>query len=199
MATGDIVRLTMRGHCADQEVVNVFHWKQTSSGSLDLAQLQTYFRDTFMSPIQTICSTGVSWDRLTWEQLVDGGVFLDTVLTTTINGIVTGDQLPPNVCWTFTYLRKVRGHRNGYKRFPGVPEAWQNGGVISTGHDAAMASAAAMLAADITTSGSVTYRPGVLHKELNGQPVIPPEFQEIAGVAFTGIGTQNTRKIGRGS
>lgn len=199
MATNDIIRLTVRGQTANQEIVNVFHYKQVSAGTLVLEDLHNAFMDDVLSPLSVICSSSMTWSRFTYEQLTTGGIFLDLILESPSNGAVTGDQLPPNVCYTFTYLRKVRGNRNGYKRFSGVPEAWQNGGELSSGHNTEIGAVAAGLAADLTTVASVVFRPGVLHKMLNGQLIDPPVFQEIQTVTFTGIGTQNTRKIGRGS
>jgi len=199
MATNDIIRLTVRGQTANQEIVNVYHYKQVGAGTLVLEDLHDEFMDNVLSPLSVISSSSMLWLRFTYEQLQVGGIFLDLISETPSNGAVAGDQLPPNVCYTFTFVRKVRGNRNGYKRFAGVPESWQNGGELSAGHATEIGNVASALGSDLTTAASVVFRPGVLHKFHNGQPVDPPVFQEIATVAFTGIGTQNTRKIGRGS
>jgi len=199
MAVNDIVRLTLRGQTANQEIVNVFHWRQENAGTLVLEDLQTEFLDNILSPVSVICSSSMLWSRMTWEHLVDGGIFHDVVLESPSNGAVTGDQLPPNVCYTFTYLRTVRGHRNGYKRFAGVPESWQNGGELSAGHATEIGNVATALSTPLVTVASVTFKPGIMHSVQNGQPVVPPVFQAIDVVFFSGIGTQNTRKIGRGS
>lgn len=118
-------------------------------------------------------------------------------------GHLSGDALPPFVCWTFQYTRPSALFRHGYKRFAGVGEALQVKGVVQGGAAAALATLAATLRADIGLNDALVNRPfiqpALVQRIYNGVPVDPDVWYAPSTIQFKKIGSQNTRKYGVGS
>lgn len=151
--------------------------------------------------IQPITSDAVAWREVAVRNLSDPDEIYIGIPEDTSAGAVAGDCMPPYVSWGFLLRRTTAATRNGYKRFWGVPESLQEDGVPTT--------AAALLLPGIATSLANGF-----DLEVAGTPAINPQFypvivrkdntgalvasQRVASGQFRSIGTQNTRKFGRG-
>jgi hypothetical protein len=163
-----------------------------------LEALDSAFVTNVVLPIADCQASDAHWTQLEIKQVVGGSAYFVDLFAQSINGEVIGDCCPPSVAWTFRYQRTQLGRRHGYKRIPGVAESSQAGGLVQTGFAATLNAAAAAMEADLVPISGISLRPVVLHRMLNGQEVNPPVPQDIEGVHFSHIGTQNSRKYGRG-
>jgi len=104
------------------------------------------------------------------------------------------------VTFSFRYARTSLAVRNGAKRFAGVPETYQENGVIVAGTPTTNVNATAAVLDDAISDGlGTTFIPVIMKKTR-----IPPEgefeswlYEEFttAGVTYSHIGSQNTRKF----
>lgn len=199
MAIGDIWEFVMRGSYHAQLVVNVFHYKATTADAADTDAMMAAFVSDVLTPIAVVQGGQMSWTQLELKQITGGGDYGILPITPPIAGTQSGEDLPPETCFTFRFQRLQLGRRHGYKRICGVTEGNQAAGVAVGGILTYLDDAADAMKADIVPGAGPTLRPGVLHRMLNGQPVVPPVFQDIASVLYSHIGTQNSRKYGRGA
>jgi len=198
MSIGDVYSFVVTGQVLDQLTVNVFHYKAFTSGDVDLDALMTTFEEDVLVPIYDHLNSHASAIQLEIKQVVGGFAYAVDAFTSAIIGQESGECLPPSACYTFRYQRSQLGRRHGYKRFPGVGETQQENGVVTSGFLTSLQADALLLAADLEPISGISLRPVILHSQLNGQPVIPPVPQDISAVVYSHIGTQNTRKFGRG-
>lgn len=216
VVTGDKIRITLRGHfSATVQTLNVFHYKVDPTDALyggdnlgnAAASFWYAFKDVIRPPTSNVqryeSVTAESLDLATWnvingeEYAIPGGEQY---------GTATGDCLPPYSTWSFRYVRASADFRHGYKRFPGIPEGGQVNGYAEAGYITYMNAIATLLNGDIVFAalGSHLLSSGRLKPQLYkahryGGDVRPVEFQRPASVVYEGIGSQNTRKYGRGS
>jgi hypothetical protein len=118
-----------------------------------------------------------------------------------INGSASGEGMPPHDCFTFKYVRGTTNTRHGWKRIGGVPEVAQAGGVVTSTFLPGLEAVAVALASSVMglEADDNTFHPVIVSKVLNGVPRDPWYINAIQDVVYKHIGTQNTRKIGRGS
>jgi hypothetical protein len=119
-----------------------------------------------------------------------------------------GEAMPPFVTWTYKIVRPDTSFRHGYKRFAGVSETDVNGDA-ATGTALVKLNALAtalelpIVAADHTDLTTPLDNPANAELRLvtrvrNGEPVSPVITGAPAGVIFNGVGSQASRKAGRG-
>lgn len=196
---GDLLRFTDRQTFLGQTVLNVYFYRVTSITGLDdtyLDVLGGWFKDNVVSPVAALQSASVSHTELFLENLSNGVDILTYDDGFPIAGEASGDALPPYASYGFQLLRESRTTRNGYKRFAGVTEANQDDGIY-TGGGTAITDVEDALAADVVI-GLATVAEPVIVKRPFDVPVVTFEYASIGGALFRGIGTQNTRKFGRG-
>jgi hypothetical protein len=103
-------------------------------GSQQIAQdLAIHIRDIVADVVANILHAAHTFTRITVDCVPPTtnipNILVDIPIS--IQGRVTaGEVLPPTATFTFRLLRSQSGKRNGYKRFSGVSEINQNGGVI---------------------------------------------------------------------
>lgn len=216
VSVGDIVRVTLRAVMAGSvQCLNVFHYAVTAvdpavnGNTLRSAAISVWYnlQDNLRPYIggnvvfQSIIAE--SLDLTTWN-VINGEEF--AIPSGEQVGQATGDVLPPANCWSFKYTRATSDFRHGYKRFPGVPENKQHEGLVNSGDLAGMNVIADALFADVifadednVDAGTGRLIPRIYKAQRYGSTVRPVEFQKPAAVVYEGIGTQNTRKFGRGS
>lgn len=200
VATGDFLQLIARQLHANQQILNVFYYKWIATGQSGVAYL-TNFMDTFETNIRFnllgVQATSLTWTGLSVRNLTNGIDLAERAYDPAIPGSIAGDHMPPFVTNTFRLNRVNLLVRNGYKRFGGVPEAHQNGG-ISSMPTANQTNIKAALLMDLPISATPSLRPVILRRPL---PLLVPQghaHSEVGSVDFRGIGSQNTRKFGRG-
>jgi len=220
ITAGNILELVLKGNWNNQvETNNVFHYVVASLGSgAGSPATQDEFAAGFVvsvlpqiTPLTTSLLVYTSLEARELDidtgELVNGETFL--IPTAMGTGESSAEALPPFVTWTYKYLRPSSNFRHGFKRFSGINESQQAGGVPT----AAVATALNLLAdslADVLPAWTIANgepdtaitnagaTPCVLQRMLNGDPLDPINVGLVTSVVFSKIGTQNTRKFGVG-
>jgi hypothetical protein len=195
MSLNDIYKVVLKGETLGKDTVNVFHYRQaTSSPALGAGDLLTAF-DTLITPnlinIVSVASFFTETDVYNLNNLSD---LYEYVFPTPIQGDQAGDCLPPFATWNFKYPRTTLGVKSGRKGFAGVSEPNQSNGVVTSGFLTALATMAGHLESSISV-GSGTYDAGYVSFISSGLVRPTPLFVPASGVAYTHIGTQNSRKF----
>lgn len=206
-SNGDILQLTLKGYYSTvaTAVMNVFQYKLGVSGTLDLALDGQAFIDGYADAIreflEPILSVEVAYPRMDIVNLSEPLEIWTGSFTNPINGAVTGEVAPPFITWSFLLQRTNASTRNGQKRFSGVPETQMVNGIPTA--------AAALLLQDMSgflglpfvsdviggTPATVILEPTIVRKDETGALIAS---QPVLNARFTAIGSQNTRKFGRG-
>lgn len=216
VALNDILQFKLKGfYNGAAEVNNVFHYKVTADSTATLNEYAAGLWAALNPVLLPRTNDSVTYDQIdaaildTDGNLVNG----ETYIIPTGEGVGAdgGDSLPPFVCWTFKLIRPDASFRHGFKRFAGVSEAAQADGLPTSGVLSSLAAIAAMLAGTITAysidvggspdapiSGNVG-TPVIVQRVINGDPISPVNLGEVLDAVFDKIGSQNTRKFGRGS
>lgn len=203
MALNDRYEVAIYGSVNAQQTVNVFHYEQTAGSDTPSAEL---IAEEVIATVLPVCAaimnSSANFSSVRCVNIDDDTDFFEGAFTP-IPGDRTGEVLPPYACWSFKLVRPVIGIRPGAKRFAGVSESDQSAGVAVGGLATALDAVADILATVLTPGGN-SYDPGILSRYLNGEirgtvenPT--PVMFTITSAQYVGIGTQNSRKIGRGS
>ncbi len=195
----DVIQMTVIQEQAGQQVLNVYHYQVVTLTGLDGDYLQVlidHFNDEIKPQIVALQSNALAYKGIRVVNLTNGVDFLEYTYPASTTGQVATDALPPNVTYTFRLLRETLATRHGYKRFSGVAESMQNNGVFA-GNQAIIDNLRGELASDVQPAPSVVplMAPVIVRKDATGAVIA---VNNIGGSDFRGIGTQNTRKIGRG-
>lgn len=201
MTVGDIFKLTLVGSFASTtELLAVFYYRENENltGYNPTATLNSFDLNIFPTTgtkLMDNITTAVNYSLLKWEPVTDETQLVGQV---SINhtGLGSGDSLPPFCAYGFRYYPTVLHRRSGYKRFAGVSENVQSGGVLTTSIDAwgdAVSVALGLTLLDGDTNA--VYEPVILSRVLNGEPRVPPVATFINEIAMQrNVSTQNTRK-----
>lgn len=118
-----------------------------------------------------------------------------------VPGTNSGDCLPPYVTYSFLLQRTDATTRNGHKRFAGVGENAQLNGFIVSAVEASIEAQADVMGNALELAGvapdtwEMELSPRIVRKDAAGLMLLN---QPVLSARFTSIGTQNTRKYGRG-
>ena len=201
MAVGDRYLIKDFQTYAGEQCVNVYGYRQLL-GEANAGQLAATFDDSVLQWLVSIQQETVKHDRIEVINLDDP---LDWAIHTDIindTGTVLGEGMPPFVCWSFMFRRVSRETRNGWKRIVGVSEPDQVGGVRTEGAAGRLNSVAAVMFVTLELEVPLSqWAPVILRREVTGEPpntVVTWRDFPVAGVDYRHIGTQNTRKLGRG-
>lgn len=191
---------------AVDEFINVFHYYVTNSSdwslNVQVDEFATEWADAVWDAIKATQSDAISLVRLEVQNLMNADDFGEHVFSSPIAGAVASDVLPPFVSYNWQLKRALKTTRSGYKRITGVPESWVNNGQIVSGHELAIASAANVLSTNSTltltspVASTVDIKPVIVRKDATGAFVLA---NNIVDAQLNGLGTQSTRKYGRGS
>lgn len=189
-----VVQLTVRGVVLGQETINRYFYA-CADASPSLGALMDLLDTNVLSPQLTIMSSAAGFQQIDALMVKGGNTFASKVLNEV--GLNSGDCLPPFVSFDFTLIRGGGGERNGYKRIAGVPESEQINGTITPGAAPSAVAAADAMAADLTGGGH-TWTPVIKRTRIARIHQVTPKYYTISGVAYSKIGTQNSRKFGHG-
>ncbi len=197
---GDLWQLTDTQSLLNQVVLNVYYYRVTSVTGLTQAAYDDFlqwFITNVLTPVKGIQAAQLVHTNLSVRNLSNAVDFVDLPINTAGGVNSTAQEvLPPNITHTFRLVRESLVTRNGYKRFSGVVDGQISGGV------SALVAASynpinTALAADWVDQGFTLAEP-IIPK----RPLLTPAgaylYSSIGGCQYRGIGTQNTRKIGRG-
>ncbi len=198
-ALNDIIRVTVNQRQKNQLVQNVFHYQVVTLTGLTgeyLEVVRDWMLNEVIPPVRAIQSWGLVYTGMLIQNVSNEIDFLEYTWATPLPGAQENQPLPPNSVYTFRLQRETLVTRHGYKRFSGVSEALQDNGDF-TGSAALLTAIQEALAADIQPAPSVIplLAPVIVKKSTAGAILA---VNNIGGSDFRGIGTQNTRKVGRG-
>lgn len=200
-AANDIIRITDIQTLFGQEVLNVYFYQVNNVTPLIgdyLAVFGEWFHDTILTPLIALQTSDLVHTSLFLEN-ISNGVDIESFTTDfpVPGASATSDTMPPFVSWGFQLLREERNTRNGYKRFAGVPEIYVTDGVAS-GAGGLITAVEDVLGEDVVVGIATVAAPVILKRPFT-VPLVSPVVSNISAGLFKGIGTQNTRKFGRGS
>lgn len=206
----DILEIQLKGvyDTPANRIMNVFHFKCEAEGSFvlnDYAQslIDQWYTD-FTGVIQNFTSVLVGWDEVEIRNLSNPLEVFIAPPAVDVTGAITGDCLPPYASWGFIYRRVSTLTRNGYKRFAGVPESMQVNGIPTAGAATTLNASAVFFSsaqpytlesATAAPDVEITLLPEIVRKNEVGAMTL---HQPVLTVQFRSIGTQNSRKFGRG-
>lgn len=196
---GDVIRVIVNQTQAGQTIQNVYHYQVVTLTGLEGDYLQVvidWVVNEVIPPVAALQSDALEYVSVFAINVTNNVDFKEQSLLGSA-GAITGDAMPPNVTYTFRLIRETLATRHGYKRFAGVPESKQSNGSIQAVTDTQITAITDALAADIQPAPSVVplLAPVIVRKSATGTVVA---VNNVGSADFRGIGTQNTRKIGRG-
>lgn len=199
-ALGDLIQLVDNQSYLGQQVLNVYYYRITAiTGLFDgyLSELNDYWDANVLLPICDIQSDGLAHNSREWRNISNGvDLFVDG---TVVEGRLTtteGAETPSYLSAGFLLQRESLATRNGYKRFAGIPEASVQGNTY-VGLGADILTLQTALAGDLNIDLFSVAEPVIVKRPI----VVPVEdyiYSSIGSAIFRGLGTQNTRKAGRG-
>jgi hypothetical protein len=196
------------------EVINVYHYEADGGGSATLDEYGFGLLRSLDSTLNAIITPHVIYTELECKILNTDGELVngETLIIPAVRG--TGRKgtasEAPFVNWTFKLIRPDASFRHGWKRYAGVPKDEVNQGIAGSGIASLLNAHAVTLNAvihsysydygdDTFTETGATMNPVILQRVVNGTRVSPVNVAELAGAAYSKIGSQNSRKYGRGS
>lgn len=201
MATNDLYRLTLHGtYNTTTPFLNVFYYIAIADSTQysPTTTLGSFVDNLFPSSgaklldniHSTVTFTLVEWAPITDETQTIGSVAISTT------GLQGGDAMPSFCAYAFRYYPTVLHRRSGYKRFCGMPEGSQAGGVISSSLSSWGNTVSSTLLFNLVDGDDVvTYQPTIVSFTLNGEPRTVPVHTAISDIQMRPtVSTQNTRK-----
>jgi len=181
MALEDIYMATLvqrvSGTSEDLESVFFFEGGGTSPSAIECkAAMLTDADPSFLEDINSLQCTAINNRSIRVINLGDLADFFDDPVTG--GGDVAGQMLPIHDALNFSLRLNTRAVRPGSKRFSGIPEAWQDGGVITDSEALGRIDAVgAHLRSILTTAGGATFTPVVVKRVLYDVPDTDPVRQ----------------------
>lgn len=207
VTSGDILQFTQFSVFGDggNTGLNVFQYEVTGDLPFVLVDYgQDIINEWYNQQVvllQPITSDLVAWTETHIVNLTNPTEIYVGISDDTSAGAVSGDCLPPYASWGFILRRTNATTRSGYKRFWGVPESLQLNGIPTAAAGLLLPGIADSLGAAMLLNGlgspaiDVVLTPAIVRKDTAGALV---SWQPVLDGQFRSIGTQNTRKFGRG-
>jgi len=205
VAVGDHIRVT--DHQAlvgiDADIINVYYYRITGvTGSPTLQEsgsgLKAWFYTDFIPDLLQLQVTTLVHQNILVESIENWEAeFINVEPDSAVTGIVSGGYSSSATAWSFTLLRTLRTTRNGSKRYAGVPESQANDNVPTASASSFALAWAINLGQGWTVEnddGSGFSMVPVIAKTPTPPATLPSVFNDILGVQFRGLGSQNTRK-----
>ena len=180
--------------------LNIYYYRVTSItglGGTYLEDIGDWFDTNVVDKVRKIQMAGYSFrGDLELRNLTNATDFF--IKARDNDGLeTTGQPLPPFVTLGWRLNREGLTTRNGYKRFGPISEARMNFNTFTPAAGSDITDITAALAADIIL-GLVTVCEPVIVKRPIPIPATGYVYNSIGSATFRGVGTQNTRKVGRG-
>jgi hypothetical protein len=219
VTTNNVIRLILRGqNPTGNAMYNVFHYRVTHVNGApaglenDALSLAAGFWNALFDHWKLVMGTLASLTEIQIDALDSFWTIVNNTVWTppagSYVGTVAGDMAPPFVCYTFKYIRPNATFRLGYKRFGGLSEGVMGGyGQPTPATRLLLDDISTALNSDITALDPVTYaafadgavmEPILYRRIANGDVIDEPLVGRVSNVVYSHIGSQNTRKTGRG-
>jgi len=197
---GDLIQLVDNQSYLGQQVLNVYYYRVTATlGLADpyLADLDSYWEDNVLDPIIQVQVDALAHNSREWRNVSNGtDLFVNSTVVNGANDVTDATLLPSYVSLGFLLQRESLATRNGYKRFAGLQDTFVEGNTW-TGSPTSIINIETALAGDLNI-GLLSVAEPVIVKRPISVPVTSYVYSSIGSCSFRGLGTQNTRKAGRG-
>lgn len=199
-SNGDVVRVTVNQRQDGEVVQNIYHYQVvtlTGLGGDYLEIVRDWMINEVLAAVRGIQTASLKYENLFIQNVTNGIDFIDHTFVDVTGTQGAVETLPSFVTLTFRLLRETLATRHGYKRYAGIPEAWTSGNTF-VGLGSSIDLVRTKLYADIQPAPSVVplLAPVIVRKDATGAITA---INNVGGADFRGIGSQNTRKAGRGS
>lgn len=197
---GDLIQLIDNQSYLGQQVLNVYYYRfilalGSEDGYLEL--LNSEWEADVLPKITQIQNDALLHNSREWRNLSNNvDLFVDGTVVPGVNAAADTAREPSFVSAGFLLRRESLVTRNGYKRFAGLSEqdisgnTWIGAPIYITNLETA-------LAQDLSIGLIPSAEPVIVKR-----PIVPPVssyvYASIGSASFRGVGTQNTRKAGRG-
>lgn len=197
---GDLIQVVDNQEYLEQQVLNVYYYRITAITGLDdtyLPILNDWFETNVLTPVAALQVDGLLHLSREWKNLSNGvDLFVDGSIVPGAQSVSPSLYTPSYVSLGFILRRESLVTRNGYKRIAGISESLISGNTyVGTGDGIPDIEEA--FAKDIQL-GLVTVAEPIILKRPIDVPVASYEYSSIGSSSFRGLGTQNSRKKGRG-
>lgn len=197
---GDLIQLIDNQSYLGQQVLNVYYYRVTATlGLADpyLADLDSYWGDNVLDPIIQVQADSLAHNSREWRNISNGvDLFVNSDVVNGANSVADTSLLPSYVSLGFLLQRESLATRNGYKRIGGLTENFVEGNTW-TGSPTSIANIETALAGDLNIGILAVAEPVIVKRPIE-VPVGSYIYSSIGSCSFRGLGTQNTRKAGRG-
>lgn len=199
-ALGDLIQVIDNQTYLGQQVLNVYYYRVVApTGLFDgyLNDFNSWFTAAVIDKVVDLQVDELSHVSREWRNMTNGVDLL------TDGSVINGSQsvspaalMPSYVSLGFLLQRESLTTRNGYKRFAGIGDATIEGNTVPL-PNASITAVEAALAADIMVGLAAVAEPIIVKRPIQA-PVASYLYSSIGSATFRGVGTQNTRKAGRG-
>lgn len=197
---GDLVRITSCSNIYSQLACNVFYYVVAAwTGAVDIETVLDKWSEEVTLPLAPRLSTSLTPGTVKWEN-VDNPAETASVVGG-FAGTDTGDTMPSFVAYSVRLFGETAITRSGWKRIPGVPEAFiSDGEVVAATMTAFDAWVAASLVAPVSSEvpGDFLLEPVIVGRNPDGSLNLTAINPIASGKTQPRVSTQNTRKVGRG-
>ena len=196
--TGDLIRVADVQSYLGEQMLNIYYYRIFTIdvvGDDYLEALNTSWESVVLDKVRAIQNTLVQHVSREWRNLSNGAdLFSDS---TVLNGTVGGtEHLNSFTSLGFLLRRSSLATRNGYKRFGGLLDTQVEGNAYTADmgviHDVETA-----LSSDISIGLVPTAGPVIVKRPI-ATPAGAYVYSLVSEASFRGLGTQNSRKQGRG-
>ena len=199
-SNGDLIQVIDYQTYLGQQMLNVYYWRVTALAGLAdgyLEEFGVWFNNNILPKVCQVQVPGVQHLNRDWRNLSNGvDLYVDGEVVPGQNPAPEANWLPSFVSLGFLLQRESLATRNGYKRIGGLDETDIEGNTW-VGNPVWITDLEDVLAQDLMAGIAVVAEPIIVHR-----PITPPvgayTYSSIGSARFRGIGTQNTRKQGRG-
>lgn len=177
---GDVFRVSSVGGMFGQQIVNVFHYEQTSvntSGIAEVESLARAFNAGVLAAIAATTSNDASWGTIESRSFVLPGtppVGFD--LSVTVPGEIDSGAAPPTVCFNVKKKTGFLGRKyRGRNYFAGIAQDAVDSGKIAVGAITTFEALKDAMAGTLTwtAGGSPTFRPIIAAIVFPDAPDVP--------------------------
>lgn len=197
---GDLIQLVDNQSYLGQQVLNVYYYRVTAVlGIADpyLEQLNAWWEDTVLAAVLKVQVDALTHNSREWRNLSNNTDLFSA------NDVIPGEvsvsdavSMPSFASLGFLLRRESLVTRNGYKRFAGLPDDAVSGNTW-TGSVGDLTGIEVALASDLQIGLVAVAEPVIVKRPITA-PVASYDYASIGSAQFRGIGTQNSRKAGRG-
>jgi len=199
---GDLLKVVDVQTYLGQEVLNIYWYRVTSvTGFLDegYEAIADWFEDNVIVPVTQIQASALTHTAIRLYNMSNGIDFYEKPID--VDGAQTAAAitlLPSYVSIGFKLVRESLVTRNGYKRIGGLFDGQVDGNNFNI-DAAARTDIEEAMAADIVLGVVTTAEPVIVKHPIGSAPIASYLYSSIGSAQMTRVGTQNTRKAGRGN